>query len=331
MAKIVAASADAIVSSDLSGGIVSWNQAAETIFGYTAEEMIGKTSFVITPPERLEEARMIKEHARRGERVDHLETFRVARSGELIEVAMSVFPLRDAAGVVSGTSAVMRDIREQKKAERRLRQISGRLLTVQDEERRRLALELHDSTAQSLAALSINLSLLHQDDGSAPPAKRATWVADSLALAEGIARELRTHAYLLHPPLLDERGLPAALRWFVEGFAARSGIDVELAIAPEIARLPEPVEMTIFRVVQESLSNVHRHAKSATARIRLARAGGWITVEICDDGCGMARDLSESVGVGIAGMRERLAHLGGVLTMESSPSGTAVKARIPDQ
>jgi signal transduction histidine kinase len=135
----------------------------------------------------------------------------------------------------------------------------------------------------------------------------------------------------LHPPLLDERGLLAALRWFVEGFAARSGIEVDLAIAPEIGRLPEQVELTIFRIVQESLSNVHRHAKSATARIRLDRADGWITLEVRDAGCGLLRDAGELVGVGIAGMRERLAPLGGALTIESNPSGTAVMARIPDQ
>jgi signal transduction histidine kinase len=263
--------------------------------------------------------------------VDQLETIRVARSGEMIEVALSVFPLRDTDGKVSGTSAVLRDIRQQKKTERRLRQMSERLLKVQDEERRGLARELHDSTAQSLAALSMNLSLLQQDGASAPPEKRAAWVADSLSLAEEIARELRTHAYLLHPPLLDERGVPAALRWFVEGFAARSGIAVDLVIAPEIGRLRSQIELTIFRVVQASLSNVHRHAKSPTACVRLDRADGWLTLEVRDAGCGIAGDLSQLVGVGVAGMRERLASVGGMLTIDSGESGTTIIGQIPDQ
>src|SRR5258708_14450 len=139
MAMIVAASADAIISCDMNGRIVSWNLAAGRIFGYIAEQMLGETMVAITPEDRREEAEAIMQRVRKGERIDHFETVRLARSGDLIDVAMSIFPLQDASGVVTGTSAVIRDIREQKAAERRLRQLSGQLLRVQDEERRRLA------------------------------------------------------------------------------------------------------------------------------------------------------------------------------------------------
>ena len=330
MAMIVEASDDAIISLDFAGNVVSWNPAAEAIFGYAAEEMIGKSSLLLAPGNMIEEARMLKVRARNGETVRQFETVRVARSGELIEVSVSLFPLRDAAGRVVGTSGIVRDIRQRKKAERLLRHLSWRLLRTQDEERRRLARELHDSTAQTVAALAMNLSLLTQSGGPVGEEKRAALLADSLALAGDTVRDLRTQAYLLHPPLLDERGLNAALRWFVQGFTERSGIAVEIEIDAEFPRLHEQLEMTIFRVIQESLSNVRRHAQSATAAIRVALADGWVTLEIRDRGCGIPRDAGDGMGVGIAGMRERLLQLGGSLTLAPNDPGTAVIARLPE-
>ena len=329
MAMIVAASSDAIISSDMAGRIVSWNRAAERIFGYIAEQMLGQTPACLMPEDRRDEAEAIRQRVRQGERIDHFETVRLARSGELIDVAMSVFPLQDASGVVTGICAVIRDIREQKAGERRLRQLSGQLLRVQDEERRRLARELHDSTAQSLAALSVNLSLLSQHGEQLSEEKRASVLADSLTLADGVGSALRTHAYLLHPPLLEECGLPAALRWLAEGFAKRSGIVVELDVPPEFERLDAERELTLFRVVQESLANVHRHTKSPSARIRLKKELDEVTLEVRDEGGGEAREGSEQPGVGIGGMRERLARVGGSLTVSLQRSGSTVRARIP--
>ncbi|MEI9894706.1 MAG: PAS domain S-box protein [Chthoniobacter sp.] len=329
MAMIVAASADAIVSCDMLGRVVNWNQAAERIFGYIAEQMLGQTMMLVTPEDRREEAETIQQRARRGERIDHFETVRLARSGELIDVAMSIFPLQDASGVVTGTSSVIRDIREQKAAERRLRQLSGQLLRVQDEERRRLARDLHDSTAQSLAALSVNLSLLSQHGDQLSEEKRASLLADSLTLADGVGSGLRTHAYLLHPPLLEECGLPAALRWLAEGFSKRSGIAVDLDLPPDLERFDPERELTLFRVVQESLANVHRHSKSPSAHIRLERQFGEISIEVRDEGGGKARAGEEQPGVGIGGMRERLAQVGGSLSVSIQPSGSLVRARIP--
>ena len=330
MALIVAASDDAIISSDFEGKVVSWNPAAAAIFGYAAEEMLGKSSLLVTPPDRIEEARMLKAQVRSGATVRQFETVRVARSGELIEVALSLFPLHDVEGKVLGTSAIVRDIRERKKAERQLRQLSWRLLQTQDEERRRLARELHDSTAQTVVALAMNLSLLTQNGAALPEERRAALLADSLALAGDTVRELRTQSYLLHPPLLDERGLNAALRWFVQGFTERSGIAVEIEIDPEFPRLHEQLEMTIFRIVQESLSNVRRHAQSAWAAVRVALGGGWVTLEIRDRGGGLPPGEGGGKGVGIAGMRERLLQLGGSLTLAPNDPGTAVLARLPE-
>ena len=330
MAMIVAASDDAIISMDSAGNVVSWNAAAEKIYGYTEEETIGRSILMLVPANLVEEGRGLQARVWSGETVRQFETVRLARSGELIEVALSLFPLRDAAGRVVGSSAIVRDIREGKKAKRRLRQLSWRLLRMQDEERRRLARELHDSAAQTVAALAMNLSLLTQSGGTMTEEKRAALLADSLELAGTTARELRTQAYLLHPPLLDERGLNAALRWFVDGFAERSGIAMEIEIDAEFPRLHEQLEMTIFRVVQESLSNVRRHAQSARAAVRVVRADGWVTLEIRDWGCGVEREEGEGMGVGIAGMRERLSQLGGSLTLGPNEPGTAVIARLPE-
>ena len=266
---------------------------------------------------------------RPGERVDHFETVRVASDGSTIEVAMSVYPLEDPSGVVTGTCTIMRDVREQKKRNASCASSTGRLLRVQDEERRRLARDLHDATAQSLAALSVNLSILSQHGDQLPEEKRATLLADSLALADGVGRDLRTHAYLLHPPMLEECGLASALHWLADGFSRRSGIGIKLVVAPDLPRLDQLIELTIYRVIQESLANVHRHTKSPSAEIRLERDLGEIKLEVVDAGGGADPGEPRHPGVGIAGMRERLAQVGGSLTFNYDPAGSTICARIP--
>ncbi len=329
MSLVVEASDDAIITSDFEGNIRSWNKAAEAMFGWHAAEVLGQTTARLTPAHLWEEARAMKARARRGERIERFETERMKKNGELFDVSLSAFPLRDALGHIIGTSGIVRDLTERKKAEQHLRQLSWRLLQAQDEERRRIARELHDSTAQTVVALSMNLSRLRQGARLLPAAMRRALIEDSLALADTAARELRTTAYVLHPPLLDERGLGAALGWLVEGFTVRSGIAVTLEIAADVGRLPDAVELTIFRVAQESLANVHRHSKSPTASIHLARDGDSLALEIVDRGCGLPALEGRSPGVGISGMKERLLQLGGSLRIEAREPGTAVIARLP--
>lgn len=215
------------------------------------------------------------------------------------------------------------------------RQLSSRLLTLQDEERRRLALDLHDSTAQRLAALTMNLDVLEGTRGALDTQARRA-LAESRSLAEQCSREVRTFAYLLHPPLLDERGLPAAVRWFVEGFAKRSGIQLTLNLH-DVGRLPEPIETALFRVIQESLTNVHRHASSTTASITLTTTADAVALDIEDQGRGL-RDqvphqdgtlLPETFGVGIQGMRQRIRQLGGTFDIAFTDTGTTVRIRVP--
>jgi signal transduction histidine kinase len=232
--------------------------------------------------------------------------------------------------------AVMRDLTERKQGEKALRGLSTRLLKLQDEERRRIARELHDAIGQNLAALVTNLTLARKSAGGLNPKARQA-LSGSLEVAERSLKELRTLSYLLHPPLLDEDGLASALAWYVKGFSERSEIKVDLKVSRNFGRLPQEVETTLFRVVQEGLTNVHRHSKSTTASIRLARRATEVKLEITDKGQGMANEALHSgaqnsgqLGVGIMGMSERARQLGGRLEIDSSRRGTTVRVVIPN-
>jgi signal transduction histidine kinase len=215
------------------------------------------------------------------------------------------------------------------------RRLSRQLLQLQDEERRRLALDLHDSIAQHLAALTMNLDLLEGADGGLDARLRQT-LADSRSLAAQCDREVRTFAYLLHPPLLDELGLLPAVRWYVEGFTTRSGIQVDLDLG-EVDRLPRSTEMALFRVVQESLTNIHRHAPGSTASVHLTSTAHAVTLEVQDRGGDLRDDVElrmravppGTLGVGIQGMRERIRQLGGTFDISFTDAGTTVRVRVP--
>jgi signal transduction histidine kinase len=213
--------------------------------------------------------------------------------------------------------------------------LTARLLQLQDEERRRIARELHDSAGQSLTALALNLSNLGTEIERL--AKSAKTVSDSVVLVNDMSRDIRTISYLLHPPLLDEAGLASALRWYIRGFTERSGIKVDLELADDFERLPRDMETAIFRLVQECLTNIHRHSESPTATIGIIRSNGEVRIEVQDQGKGIPPDkklelLSAGTpGVGIRGMRERLRQLGGTMEINSdgNGSGTLVVVRLP--
>jgi signal transduction histidine kinase len=209
-----------------------------------------------------------------------------------------------------------------------IRRLNARLVKLQDEERRRLARELHDSTGQALAALSINLSQL--DNASNLDSARAkALIAESTAITSELSSQLRTVSYLLHPPSLDELGLTSALRWYVEGFAERSNISVHLSIEEKIGRFSENMEIAIFRIVQECLTNIHRHSGSKSATVALHREGDNIVLEVTDQGTKVQKRPAKLRGVGLLGMTERARQLGGDLVVEFGPTGTRVRAVIP--
>jgi PAS domain S-box-containing protein len=482
LAAIVDYSDDAILSKKLDGTITSWNQGAERLFGYKAEEAIGQHITLIVPWERRSEEEDILRRLAGGERVDHFETVRRRRDGTDLDVSLTISPIRDAAGTVIGASNVARDVSERKRNELALRrseerfralvtassdvvyrmspdwsemreldgrgfiadtgkprkdwlneyihpdnqplmlqtireavrtksmfelehrvrrmdgtlgwtysravpllnisgeilewfgaasdvtarkeaeenfrklaqtldaevrartreleeqsnqvqELSWRLLRSQDEERRHIARELHDSAGQTLTVLGISLAQLAQKTGRNAP-ELATEAEQIQETVQQLHREIRTTSYLLHPPLLDENGLYSAISWYVQGLLERSGLEVQLDIPKEFGRLPRDMELVIFRLVQECLTNIHRHSESKTASIRIARESNQITLDIRDQGKGMpparlAEIRSGRSGVGMGGMRERLRQFEGTMNIESDGSGTCIFATIP--
>lgn len=227
------------------------------------------------------------------------------------------------------------NISERVLGEQELRRLSAKLLRMQDEERRRIARELHDSTAQNLSALEMNMSLLEPLLAGADP-RAARIVADTRQIAGECSRELRNISYLLHPPLIDEVGLAFAIRWFADGFSKRTGIETEVVIGEGFPRLGRDLEMPLFRVVQEATTNIYRHSGADRAWINLEHHDRIVTMEIRDNGRGFregavvktADEKEFGTGVGLAGMKERLANVGGKLTIESSPLGSTLSIRL---
>src|ERR1700691_315814 len=461
LAAIVASSDDAIISKNLDGFITSWNMSAERIFGYTPEEAIGQHVTLIIPSERHAEESDILDRVRRGERVDHFHTVRRRKDGSLLDVSLTISPVRDLSGRVIGASKVARDVTAQKQAEQALReseqrfrvitdaspimvwmagtdklcyyfnkgwldfvgrtleQESGngwaenvhpedfdhclqifvsnfdarrpfemeyrmrhhtgqyrwildrgvpryaqdetfegyvggcldihdqkeaaekvriaddmtRLMKAQDEERRRIAREFHDSAGQTLTVLGMSLAqLVHRAEGIAPELASDGKAIE--AMVQQLHREIRTTSYLLHPPLLDDSGLASALNWYLEGLAERSHVAIKLDVADDIGPLPSDMELAIFRVVQECLTNIHRHSGSETALIRVGREGESVRIEVRDHGKGISPERlleiqSHGSGVRIRGIRERIRQFHGEMKIESNGSGTRVIVSIP--
>ena len=262
--------------------------------------------------------------------------------GEYRRFLVRTAPLRDEAGRVVRWYGVSTDIEDRKRVEEELeeslshlRALTASIMRAQDDERRRIAQMLHETTSQDLAALRMLLSQLGRTAATVSDADR-TLLAESLDLTDRSLADVRTLSYLLHPPLLDENGLLFAVRWYAKGFADRSGIAVDLEVPTTFERLPQDVETTLFRVVQEALTNIHRHARSTTARISLKAERDGLTLEIADRGCGMSAAVLSSVtngggapGVGLLGMRERLQQLDGTLRIESNDRGTTLRAMVP--
>jgi PAS domain S-box-containing protein len=243
-------------------------------------------------------------------------------------------PLRDAEGRIVRWYGTNTDIEDRKRAEEELRRLSGQLLRLQDEERRKIARDLHDSTGQNIVALS---TMLAQLEGLIPSIERKSrrLLSECKALAERCIREVRTLSYVLHPPMLDEAGLGDAIREYVQGFTKRSGVHIELELSPRLGRMARDVELALFRVVQESLTNIQRHSGSQHAKIRIERNSD-LSLEISDRVRGTSsnapRRKEESrfkAGVGISSMQERVKLIGGRLEIDSTSHGTTVRVAIP--
>jgi len=253
------------------------------------------------------------------------------RPGDLRHWLMNYFPIREDQNKAQvGIIAV--DVTARRKAEEALRKLSGRLLGIQDQERRRIARELHDSLGQYLAGLKIAIEML----SNAGPGKNEVLLAECNDILDKSIAETRTLSHLLHPPLLDEAGFSSAASWFVSGFSQRSSIPVSLDLPSDLPRLPESIEIALFRILQESLTNVHRHSRATAAEIKVEADAEQVSIEIRDHGRGMPAYILQQIegdgtklGVGLAGMRERIHELGGSFEVVSDAEGTTIRATVP--
>ena len=335
-------SAIGIVVGDVTLRITAANRALQELGGYSERELAGLTMLDVTYPDdrrllldasvdllagRVRERQFEKRHLR--------------KNGEVLWVRTTVSMIQETnesplfLGLVEDISARKTAERALAESLSHLRTLTAKLLRAQDDERRRIAQMLHETTAQDLAALKMLLARLGRTSVALSEADRAL-LDDSVALAERSMGGVRTMSYLLYPPFLDENGLLPAVRWYAKGFADRSGIAVDLDLPVTLDRLPQEVETTLFRVVQEALMNIHHHADSSTARIRLRDDGGRLALDIEDRGRGMSADLLARLktgeaahGIGLAGMRERLEQVGGTLEVDSTDAGSTIRATLP--
>ena len=333
----------AVVLHGPDGKIRFVNRAAQEAFGLRNDLVLGKRPSEIGLEFVAEDGSEMPEHMHPIHRViatgqpmqSLVMGWRMRGSSGVLWIFGSVVPQFGPDGKIAAVIASCADITPQKRAEESLRQLSAHLLHLQDEERRRLGRDLHDSLAQSVLAVNLSLAQVTKTGQNLDDRSRVL-LAQARGLLQDMSRQIRTLSYLLHPPLLDELGLASAVKEYAQGFSERSGIHLEVNVSSGFRRLPQETETALFRIVQESLSNIQRHSGSKTARIHLDGMPGRILLQVSDQGRGMAGGRDKELnapgtrlGVGILGMRERMAQLGGTLEIESGASGTTVRATLP--
>jgi len=327
--SLLEAAPDAMLITTAEGEIVLANTRSDDMFGYSRQELLGQNIRLLVPSWTLNSYNV-------GELTS------VCKDGSTFPSEISSSPLQTEEGLLI-TSAV-RDISERKRAEQRiaeqtqqlheanreLRHLSSRIVAVRDEERRRLGRELHDSQGQYLAAIKMNLEMIETTDAVLSGVQKSA-LTEAITLLERSMREIRVISHLLHPPLLDEIGLQAVVPWYLTSFSERSGIQIDLDMPSDIAKLPDQVELAVFRVLQECLTNVHRHSGSKVAKVKIHPEETSVTLEVFDRGRGMSSHNGSDpvMGVGITGMRERVRELGGQFEINSSSDGTVVRAVLP--
>ena len=327
----------AIFMLDPDGHVSTWNTGAERIKGYKAAEIIGRHFACFFPEEDIRSGKPLLEleaAVQHGRFED--ESLRRRKDGSLFWASVIITPVRDEGNKLIGFVKVTRDITDRIQKEKSLRDLTAHLLRTQDEERKRIGRDLHDTLGQCVTAMKINLDTLAAGLETNSAIKKQ--VIQCAELADECVKEVRTISYLLYPPMLEEMGLKSAIAWYLEGFTARSGIQVTFQASSEFGRLSRDIELALFRVLQESLTNVHRHSGSQTAHVQLSSNGEIVALAVSDDGKGIPASIlvesgewKRAVGVGLRGMKERLAQLGGSLEVTSAGHGTTVTATVPIQ
>jgi PAS domain S-box-containing protein len=359
--------AEAVIATDEQERITLFNEAAETIFGHTAAEALGEPLEILIP-ERFREShhQHIAHFARAGQKSRRMaarqKVLGLRKNGTEFHMSASIsqqdisgqkvftvicndiseqvmaeeqlrrshdeleIRIRERTADLEDTNASLQaEILERKRAEEEIQDLSRKMMRVQEEERRNLARELHDGATQNLVTLCLNLSQVTRQ--STEDVTRSA-IEQCIQLAEQCTTELRTLSYLLHPPLLDEMGLRLTLTAYVEGFSQRTGVTVTLQTSGQVDGMEPEVELAVFRIVQEGLSNIHRHSRSRTAQIILSREQEELTLQVSDQGRGISSG-SNTAGVGLASMKERTRLLGGTLDVKTGPIGTTITAVLP--
>ena len=369
-ARLLDLSSDAILVRDGADRVTYWNRSACDLYGYSREEAMGRVTHELFRTEFVEPLEHISEQLRRDGRWTG-ELIHRRKDGTKVVVASRWTLDMDGRGNRNCVLETNNDITQQKQNDKalreseerlrtlsnsleiqvsqrteeleyrnaevlqqseQLRELSNRLLKMQDDERRHIARELHDSAGQLIASLSMNLAGINRHAKQNPSLAEA--LEDTQNLVLQLNKEIRTTSYLLHPPLLDETGLSQAINWYIQGLMERSGLEIELDIPDDFGRLPQDLELAVFRIVQEALTNIHRHSGSKTATIRLSRGGESVLLEIQDHGQGISAEKlaaikAQRTGVGIAGMRERVRQCHGELDVQSNSRGATISVTLP--
>lgn len=337
MASIVESSDDGIIGHTLDGFIVSWNRGAERLLGHSAEEARGRSISIIIPPDHDDELAGIIEKIKKGEHIENYETVRLNREGDRIDVSVTISPITGDSGRIIGASAIIRDISERKIAQEelsrsneQLRDLYRRLQSAREEERTRIAREIHDEFGQTLTALKIDLAWIKKKllTDQTLVSQKIESMTKTISMAIGLIKKLSAD---LRPGILDDFGLIAAIEWQAEEFETRTGTRCKLTLDMDEIDIGEEISTAVFRILQETLTNIMRHAGAKCVELELREEDGVLIFSVHDDGRGAGKDEMLAPGsFGLLGIRERAAALGGSVEILSSPGGgTMVSARIP--
>jgi PAS domain S-box-containing protein len=330
LAAIVESCEDAIIGKDMDGIITEWNRGAEQLYGYSAHEVIGKSISLLIPTDHSDDFAVIMRKLRRGESVTHYETVRQKKDGGRIDVSVSVSSIRNEAGEIVGASAIARDISERKRLEESLSTVTHKLIEAQEQERTRIARELHDDTVQRLALLAIEIAHLKKDIPH--PTDDVLRRLDELekTIVE-IATDLQSLSHELHSSKLEYLGMVPAMTSFCEEFGEQRKVKVEFESHNMARSVPPDISLCLFRVLQEALHNSAKHSGACRFRVQLRGTSGEIHLIVSDSGAGFdLENALKSHGLGLTSMRERLHSLKGEISIESQPKrGTTIHARVP--